>query len=246
MDTISLAIVIATYLLVGFFGSLVGGGALLTIPVLIFTGLSPHAAIATNKIGSLGLGSGGSAGYTKEKQLDYKFGLIFMLFVGIGSLFGSYYILKIPEEFIKKIIGIMMILITLILLFDKKIAIKKATGKNKTFAIASYGIASGFYHGFYGAGIGIINRLVLSAFFAFSVIGSAAISVFANMASSIISLVMFTYYGVVEYSLFIPIFTSSAIGAYAGSTYGSRLGNEKIKILLLISAFAMAIKLLFF
>ena len=50
---------ISTLLLLMFFGflaafidSVVGGGGLISIPALLFSGLSPSAAIATNKLAS--------------------------------------------------------------------------------------------------------------------------------------------------------------------------------------------------
>lgn len=37
-------------------GTLVGGSSLITIPVLIFLGLPPHSAIATDRMGVTGIG----------------------------------------------------------------------------------------------------------------------------------------------------------------------------------------------
>ena len=41
--------------LASFIGAIVGGGGLLSIPFLMFIGLPPQTAIATNKFGSVGL-----------------------------------------------------------------------------------------------------------------------------------------------------------------------------------------------
>ena len=50
------------------FGAMVGGGGLVSIPFLIFMGLPPQVAIATNKFGGFGLLLGALARYIKKRQ----------------------------------------------------------------------------------------------------------------------------------------------------------------------------------
>jgi len=246
MEPINIIIIAIIYFIATFYGSLIGGGGLLTIPALIFFGLSPHAAIGTNKIGALGLSTGASLGYGTEKKIDYKFGFVFMIFLVIGSFFGSLSVLSIPEHIIKNFIGIIMIIIALTLLFKKDFGTKIIKKKKSIIFLIIFALASGFYNGFYGAGIGTINRIILTVFFAYTLIGSAALSAFSNILSNLLALVVFTVAGVVQYSLFIPIILASFLGAYLGSKYGVKLGNDNIKRLLLIITIIMAIKLLIF
>lgn len=246
MELINIAIIVVVYFIASFYGSMIGGAALLTIPTLIFAGLSPYVAIGTNKIGGFGIGSGASLGYGLEKKIDYKFGFIFMFFVVIGSIAGSLFVLSIPENIIKNFIGIVMMIIALILLFKKDFGTKIVKRRRNIYLFVLFALASGFYNGFYGAGIGTINRFVLSAFFGYLMINSAAISTFSNIASNLLALAVFSYFGAVQYSLFIPIILASVIGAYLGSRYGVKVGNENIKRLLLVIVIIMAIKLLFF
>ena len=44
-------------LFASFFGTVVGSGGLLSIPGLIFLGLSPQVAIATNRLAAIGMGA---------------------------------------------------------------------------------------------------------------------------------------------------------------------------------------------
>ena len=253
MEPITIAIIMAVYFIASFYGSMVGGAALLTIPTLIFAGLSPHVAIGTNKIGSFGNSSGASLGYGLERKIDYKFGFVFMVFVVIGAVIGTISVLSVPEYLIKKLIGIFMIIIAVFLFFKNNFGTKVKEAKNDIFKEKKYilililfALGSGFYNGFYGAGIGIINRFVLSAVFAYAIINSAALSTFANIASNIFSLAVFTYFGAVQYSLFIPIILASVIGAFLGAKYSVRIGDINVKRLLSVASIIMAIKLLFF
>lgn len=52
----------------GFFGSTVGGGSLLSIPFLIFLGLPPQVAIATDRFGGLGQATTALFKFWKSKK----------------------------------------------------------------------------------------------------------------------------------------------------------------------------------
>lgn len=246
MEPVNILIIVLVYFIATFFGSMIGGAALLTVPTLIFFGLSPHMAIGTNKIGALGNTSGASLGYGLEKKIDYKFGFVFMVFTTIGAIIGSFTVLAVSEDLIMKFIGIVMLIITVFLFFKKDLGIKTIKKNRSILLLILFALASGFYNGFYGAGIGIINRFVLAAVFSYAIINSAALSAFANFGASIFSLAVFSFFGVVQYSLFIPIILASFIGAYLGSKCGVKLGNENVKRILLIATIIMAVKLLFF
>ncbi|MBW2976805.1 sulfite exporter TauE/SafE family protein [Candidatus Woesearchaeota archaeon] len=246
MEPISILIIAAIFFTATFYGSMVGGAGLITIPTLIFFGLSPHMAIGTNKVCAFGTTVGATFGYGKEKKIDYKSGFVFMFFLVIGAVIGSMTVLSFSEEIIKKFIGIVMIVIALFLLLKGNLGVKPANEKRNLLLFALFALGSGFYNGFYGAGIGIINRFVLSAFFAYAMVNSAALSTFGNIGANIFSIAVFAFYGAIEYSVFLPILLASLIGAYLGSKYAVKLGNVNIKRILLALAIIMAIKLLFF
>ena len=246
MEPISILIIVVVFFTASFFGSLIGGGGLITVPTLIFMGLSPHMALGTGKIGAVGNTSGAALGYGLQKKIDYKMGFIFMVFAATGAIFGAFTVLSISEEIVKKIIGFVMVLISLYLLLKKDAGTKTEKVKRNVAVFALFALASGLYSGFYGPGIGIINRLVLSAVFSYTIINSAALSTFSNTVTNLISLIIFSLLGAVQFVLFIPIILSSFVGAYLGSKYAVKIGNVNVKRLLLGVAVIMAIKLLFF
>ncbi|HBB02614.1 MAG: hypothetical protein US89_C0005G0025 [Candidatus Peregrinibacteria bacterium GW2011_GWF2_38_29] len=49
LDLLNIAIIILANLFAGFIGGRVGGSGMITLPVLLFLGLSPSSAIATMK-----------------------------------------------------------------------------------------------------------------------------------------------------------------------------------------------------
>jgi len=239
-------VIMLVYFASAMLGSMAGGAALITIPTLIFAGISPHTAIGTNKVGSVGIGAGAAHGYREHHELGKKIIFSSMLLAAAGSIIGSLVILSINEIIVKKIIGVIMIIVVALLFIDKGSGIKTLTKRiNRKFLVA-FSFASGVYSGFYGAGMGIINRFVLSKFFYMTMISSSALSVVFSLASGIVSFLVFAYFGKIEYSLIVPVLLSSLLGSYAGARYSIKLGNEKLKIVLAVVSAAMAVQLLFF
>ncbi|MGG9971643.1 sulfite exporter TauE/SafE family protein [Ferruginibacter sp. SUN002] len=130
MDIQTILIVILIGILAGMLGGLVGvGGGLIIVPALVyFLGFSQHAAQGT----SLGLillpvGILGVLQYYKHGDVDFK--VVGILAVGflIGSYFGSKISLSLPQETVKKIFAVFMIIMAIKMLFlDKPKADKNA------------------------------------------------------------------------------------------------------------------------
>ena len=120
MDTQTVLIVILIGVGAGMLGGLVGvGGGLVIVPALVyFLGMSQHSAQGT----SLGLillpvGILAVLNYYKEGQVDFR--IVGLLAVGFlaGSYFGSKIALNLPQETIKKIFAVLMLVVAIKMLF---------------------------------------------------------------------------------------------------------------------------------
>ncbi len=136
MDTQTILIIIMVGIAAGMLSGLVGvGGGIIIVPALVyFVGFSQKAAQGT----SLGLillpvGILAVLQYYKQGQIDMK--VVCILAVGFvaGSYFGSKIALSLPQDTVKKIFAILMILIAIkMLFFDKPKTAAAAATENKT------------------------------------------------------------------------------------------------------------------
>lgn len=136
MDIQTMLIVIIIGIAAGMLGGMVGvGGGLIIVPSLVyFLGFSQHSAQGT----SLGLillpvGILGVLQYYKQGHVDFRVVGILALGFLIGSYFGSKISLSLPQETVKKIFAVFMIIMAIkMLFFDKKSPEKQATAQTNT------------------------------------------------------------------------------------------------------------------
>lgn len=123
MDTQTVLIIILVGIAAGMLSGLVGvGGGIIIVPALVyFIGFSQKTAQGT----SLGLimlpvGILGVMQYYKQGHVDYR--VIGILAIGFlaGSFFGSRIALNLPQDTVKKIFAVLMIIIAIKMLFFDK------------------------------------------------------------------------------------------------------------------------------
>ena len=134
MDMQTVIILILVGIAAGMLSGLVGvGGGIIIVPALIFfLGFSQKMAQGTS-LGILLLPVGilGVIQYYKQGYIDWKVVLVISAAFLFGSYFGSKIALRLPQETIKKIFAVFMILIAIKLLFFDK---KKTAGEQSSKA----------------------------------------------------------------------------------------------------------------
>jgi len=118
MLLILLGIGIITGVMAGMLGI---GGAIIMIPALVyFMGFSQQMAQGTSLAVMLPpIGILAAYNYYKAGHVDIKFALILAVAFLIGSYFGSKYALTLPQATLKKIFGILLLLVAAKMLFTK-------------------------------------------------------------------------------------------------------------------------------
>ena len=76
--------------LAAFIDSVVGGGGLISLPALMFTGLSPSAAVATNKLAGTMGSLTSTITFYRSGKIDLKSVLKFFPLVFISSMIGAW------------------------------------------------------------------------------------------------------------------------------------------------------------
>lgn len=135
MDLQTIIVLVITGIAAGILGGMVGvGGGIIIVPALVyFLGFSQHTAQGTSlglimlPVGILGFIHYYNSCKAAGDPIDFKvIGLIAVGFV-IGSYYGSRIAVSLPQETVKKIFAVLMILVAVkMIFFDKKDTVKTA------------------------------------------------------------------------------------------------------------------------
>lgn len=228
----------------GLYASSVGGGALLSFPLLILAGLPTHSAIATQRFAAVILELASAAKFYKEKQLDLKLGLILGLFAAIGSYIGAQINLVVSEETLNLMVSFLFVAAFLIIFNKDKLKIKERKLTHKNFVILALStFLLAIYGGFFGAGFGffIIILLVVSGF---SFIKGAAVGRVVGFFMSLSSAIVFAHNGIINFSYGLSIGAGFAIGSWVGVGIAVKRGDNYVRSLLVVIMILTLLKLL--
>lgn len=246
MDLLTFILVFIIGFSTAIIGIIVGSSGLIRIPLLILLGIPPQISVATNKVGSIGISIVGLYRYGKEKLIDLKIGFSMVSVEIFGAIIGSYILLSISGGILKKIIGLVIFGIVFLIIIKKNVGLKKIKeiprrnwiiGAFLFFIVAIYG-------GFIGGGGGTIQTYILISMFGLTFLESAATRRIPNLIGALTSVSIFAFYGIINWPVGIVLLISESMGAWVGSSIAIKKGNKFVKILFVIVAIALAIKLL--
>jgi len=122
MSTSVILLLIIIGIVTGFTAGMLGiGGATIMIPALVFLlGLSQQTAQGTSLAVMLPpIGILAAFNYYKAGNVNLKFALILAATFLIGSYFGSKLAINIPQPVLKKIFGLLLLVVAVRMLFSK-------------------------------------------------------------------------------------------------------------------------------
>ncbi|MBO9131260.1 TSUP family transporter [Bacillus sp. 165] len=239
MEDISLQValfLIVFGFLAAFIDSVVGGGGLISIPALLFVGLSPSIAIGTNKLAAT-MGSFTSTLYfIRSKKVELPLiGKLIPLTV-IGAVLGAFTVKFVSPAVLKPLILVMLVLVAVYIMVKKdwgSHSTYKGMGKGRLLFFIIIIFTLGFYDGFFGPGTG---SFLIFAFLTvgFDFVRAAASGRVLNFASNIASLCTFFFLDAIKFEYGIIMGIAMIAGAYTGANFAVKKGVSYIRILFLI------------
>jgi uncharacterized protein len=230
----------------GIVDTIAGGGGLITVPSLLLAGVPPLIALGTNRLqASMGEFTA-SINFFLRNKLNVQLLPLGLLSVAIGAGAGSYAISVLSADFLKVLLPIMMVLITIYSIFSKRLRENTAGNpkmKTSTFMIVC-GLSIGFYNGFFGPGVGSIWILACIILLGFSIKNASISSKPLNLMGNIVSLIFFIYVGTVNYKIGIIMGFGQIFGATLGSHIVIKNGDKIVRPVFIMVTSLMTIKLI--
>ena len=246
MPFFELAVIALAGLIGGAYGTLVGAGNMLAMPLLLHLGYPAYDTIAATKLGTLGITSSGYYKFRKKGLVNHKISFFLTIFTLAGSVIGTNLVLKMDESIVEKLVGIVIILMALMALIKRDAGLKtKVLRKRHYFAGAVLSFILGIYIGFIGLAAGTF--LIYMGIFVFgqTLLQSSATIKIPGFISNLGSVVVLVLNGKMLWLIGIVLFISMAAGSYIGAHYSDKIGNVWLKRMFIATAAVMALTLLF-
>ncbi|WP_040952100.1 TSUP family transporter [Gorillibacterium massiliense] len=226
-----LVFVLAGGFLAAFVDSVVGGGGLVSLPVLLSAGLPPHMALGTNKLASSMSSLTSTLSFLKSGKIDLKLVSRLFPFTVVGAAAGTIILQHVPSTFLKPFVAVMLFAVLLYTL------LRKGWGELKTYESLTRrsgiymllaALFLGAYDGFFGPGTGsfLIFAFLMLGFDFVTAAGNAKV---LNFGSNITSLIAFICFGSVNYSVGLLMGIAMIAGSLIGSQVAIRKGHRYVK-----------------
>lgn len=228
-----------------FIGSMAGSGGLISIPFLILIGIPPHIAVATHRVGAVGLQVGALTRFVTSKQIIWKYVLPMSALALLASQLGSRLLLKTDPTTLKHIIvaGMLIVLPTLFMKRDLGLQsietsrCRKIIGSTVLFLVL-------MWQAYFGGAAATMTLYVFMYFFGMTINSANATSKIPGLLLSLSTLLIFSTHGIVNWVYGITMFIGMLVGGYLGAHTALKKGNAWVRWLFVGIVLLSAAKLI--
>ena len=239
-------LLISSGIAAGFINTVAGGGSLLTLPLLIFMGLSAAEANGSNRVALFIQNIFAVRGFKSKGISVFSFSYWISISATLGALIGAYFATEISTPYFKKILSIIMVSIVTIILFKpyliKKEVQERFTKKRNFISIFLF-FCIGVYGGFIQAGVGFIIMAALTGIHNLNLVKTNSIKVFVVLCYTPVALLIYIYKGKVLWIFGLVLAIGNAIGGWIASRWSTGVNEKWIRLLLILTLSTLAIKL---
>jgi uncharacterized membrane protein YfcA len=231
----------------GAINAVAGGGSFVTFPALLFTGVAPVAANATNTL-ALWIGVTASGGaYRKRLNISRRVMIPLILTSVVGGLAGAVLLVKTPAQTFLRVLPWLLLGATLLFAFGKHLTGRIAAGIAHESSNAAVAGASVFelivavYGGYFGGGMGIMNLAMLSALGMTDIHAMNALKVVLSGVINGVATFTFIATGAIVWPEAVVMTLGAILGGYFAAHYAQRLPQSWIRFFVLLVGSAMTV-----
>jgi uncharacterized protein len=252
-------------LLGGAVNSVAGGGSFLSFPALLFTGMAPIAANATNTVAMWPGTLASTFAYRNAFTPLAKRLLPPLVLVGIvGGVAGAFILLRTPPATFLHLIPWLLLTATLLFVFSSRMTswVRGRAGQSPSGVPGDSQLADSaaaarlprgllliglalelvvaIYVGYFGAGAGILMLSILA------ILGLENIHAMNGMKTLLVSvvngvaIVTFIYARVVVWPQALLMLVGASIGGYGGAYIAQKMNPQHVRYMVIAIGFAMA------
>jgi uncharacterized membrane protein YfcA len=231
----------------GALNAVAGGGSFVAFPALLFTGVPPIPANATNSL-ALWAGVTASGGAYRDRLDVPRRVLVPLLATSLaGGLIGAYLLLKTPAHTFMRVLPWLMLGATLLFVFGKRLAGERVSSVGQDATTAAIVGASIFelfvaiYGGYFGGGVGIVNLAMLAAVGMTDIHAMNALKSVLGIAINGIASLAFVVKRAVVWPQAVVMIAGAMVGGYFGAHYAQKLPQAWVRWFVILVGAGMTV-----
>jgi uncharacterized membrane protein YfcA len=225
-------------MIAGTLNAVAGGGSFVSFPTLLFTGVAPVEANATNTVALWPGLAASTVAYLKRLDSPLRLLLPLLITSVIGGWAGAVLLLKTPQHTFLHLVPWLLLGGTLLFTFGNKIRTLagKASGSDlnrvswqSIAVIAFLEFLVAIYGGYFGAGLGFILMGMLAALGMHDIHAMAAIRTLLAAAINAAAVVTFIVAGAVLWPQFGVMVAGTLLGGWFGAHFAQKTDPQKMR-----------------
>ena len=185
----------------GFVDAIAGGGGLITVPALLATGMSPVAAIATNKVQSSFGTASATWSFWRAGRIDFRLLRWAIAATALGATLGAVTVTFVDTRWLMILLPVLLSAIAIYFLVGPKASDEDVHARLTPLGFGAVAGGIGFYDGFFGPGTGSFFALSLVALLGMGLTRATAHTKALNLVSNLVSVVVFAFGGHVLWAI---------------------------------------------
>ncbi len=231
----------------GALNAVAGGGSFVAFPALLFSGVAPISANATNPV-ALWVGVTASSG-AYHKHLDISRRVMVPLTVTsiVGGIAGAFLLLRTPAHTFLRVLPWLMLGATLLFALGGRLARSSKSGlahdaSSKAIVIAAlFELVVAVYGGYFGGGVGIMNLAMLAALGMTDIHAMNALKVVLGGIINAVAVVTFILARAIAWKPGVIMIAGAILGGYFGAHYAQKLPQAWIRAFVIVVGTGMTI-----
>lgn len=249
MEWTDILMLVGAGLFAGVINTLAGGGSLITLPLLIFMGLPPVEANASNRVALFVQNVFAVQGFRSKGVFLFPYSFWVAISATIGAIIGAKIAIDISGELFKRILAVVMVLVmvlTVLKPYLTRTLDQEVFSKGKVALSVFLFLFVGIYGGFVQAGVGFLVIAVLTNVHGLGMAKTNSIKVFVILIYTIFALIVFFIEDKIRWEFGLILAIGNAAGGWIASRWSVGKDDKWIRMILITTVVALAIKLWFF
>lgn len=231
----------------GALNSVAGGGSFVAFPALLFVGVPPIPANATNTIALWTAAAASGGAYRSRLDVPRRVMVPLLAASLIGGLGGAFLLLKTPAHTFMRLLPWLTLGATLLFAFGRKLAGGRISSVgNEATAAAIVGavlfqLAVAVYGGYFGGGMGIVMLAMLATLGMTDIHSMNALKTVMGFVINGVAAVAFILARAVYWPQALAMIAGGVVGGYFGAHYAQKLPQASIRSFVILIGAAMTV-----